>query len=315
MSLYRNQTSIAITGATLLLVMFPFTAKPSWACSASGGSGFSSGSQTDANSVTVCAKQVTTTKVVTKPAPKPVAAPAKPVVVAPKPVSAPPKAAPKPAPKPVATPPKVKLSIPLAPAKLTPPPALLKPTPTPVTKPIAKPAVPTPAKPTAAPKPVAAKTQLITSSATGQASFTPAPLVALANPSSVAVGTSVNFSVNPSLHFKAGEILGKSATVMFSPGTPRWTFDDGSSLTGKSVNRTFLQVGQRSASVSVDYAVSYQFSGDAGWTDSGSITVSDSVSVEVTAAADYSPPAAQSGVVRLVGGACGANSSLFGCGN
>jgi hypothetical protein len=180
---------------------------------------------------------------------------------------------------------------------------------------VAKPAVPAPAKPTAAPKPVAAKTQLITSSATGQASFTPAPLVALANPSSVPVGTSVNFSVNPSLHFKAGEILGKSATVMFSPGTPRWTFDDGSSLTGKSVNRTFTQVGQRSASVSVDYVVSYQFSGDAGWTDSGSITVSDSVSVEVTAAADYSPPAAQSGVVRLVGGACGANSSLFGCGN
>ena len=97
---WHNPTRLlALAGAALLLVMYPFTATRSWACAVSGSSNFSHASQADDTAITVCAKATAVTKAKAKPA-----LPAKPAPVkqsAPKMI---PKVTPKPAPKPTAKP-------------------------------------------------------------------------------------------------------------------------------------------------------------------------------------------------------------------
>jgi hypothetical protein len=308
---------VAIAGATLLLVMFPFIPTPSWGCTTGGGGGFSYGSQTGGGAVTVCARAVveTRTTAVVKSAPKPVVVP-KPVAApkpAPKPISVAPKPAPKQAVKPVTkTPPKVFFT----PVKLTPPPALLKPVTKPVVKPPVKPKSAVPAKPVVK-APVNVPIVIAASnSSTGQASFSPAPLHASASLGEVEPGETVIFSADPMVHYRSGVILEKATDVRFVPVSITWSFGDGGVGDGSAVSHAFATSGQYLAVATAVYSVSYQIAGQSGWVEAGPIAVSDSVSILVSqngSPADGPTAGQLPPVARLVGKNCFADAAAYGC--
>lgn len=305
----------ALAGATLLLVMFPYSNTPAWACSTGGVSaGFSYGSQTGGGSVTVCARAAveTRTVAVAKPTPKPIAKPGP----APKPV-----AAPKPAPKPVTKPaPKPAPKILLTPAKLTPPPALLKPVPKPVPriapKPTPKPKAPV-LKPVAKPAVNVPVVISLSSVSSGQASFSPAPITVVASPSQLALGEETYLTVDAMVHYRSGSILGKATDVRFEPIATSWNYGDGSTV-GSGQLHSYAELGTYSVTATVTYAVSYQITGESSWVSAGEIAVSDSTEVSVG-----DPGAGPGGLVpdgptptpsvRLVAKNCIGNQSAYGC--
>ncbi len=116
-------------------------------------------------------------------------------------------------------------------------------------------------------------------------------------------------------HFKIGSLLGKSTQVQFVPGQPNWSFGDGMSAIGSSVNHRFATQGSHIVYASVVYAVSYRISGETNWVESGSITVADSISVLVASVANppHLPTLTPISNVRLVGQNCAENPHSFGC--
>lgn len=305
----------ALAGATLLLVMFPYSNTPVWACSTGGGSGgFSYGSQTGGGSVTVCARAAveTRTVAVAKPAPKPIAKPAP----APKPV-----AAPKPAPKPVTKPaPKPAPKILLTPAKLTPPPALLKPAPKPVPR-IAPKSTPKPKapvlKPVAKPPVNVPVVIRLSSSSAGQENFSPASITVVASPSQLALGEETFLAVDAMVHYRSGSILGRATDVRFEPIATSWNYGDGKTA-GSFPWHSYAELGTYSVTATVAYSVSYQIAGESSWVSAGEIAVSDSAEVSVGdqgADPGGSVPdgAAPTSSVRLVAKNCIGNQSAYGC--
>ena len=71
-----------------------------------------------------------------------------------------------------------------------------------------------------------------------------------------------------------GSLLGNSATIRFTPVDASWSFSDGASLSGFSVERIFIEPGDYSAQVSVDYRIDYRYSGGSWVTGAGSGTLS-----------------------------------------
>jgi len=295
---------LMVMGFALIITMFPFAPTPSWACSAGGGGAFSYGSQTGGGSVTVCARAVVESRsvVVAKSAPRPVVAAPKP---APKPIASAPKSAPKPvvaAPKPV-----TRL---FAQANLNPPPSLLKP--------IAKPkAAPKPAPKPPAPVPNKPAVIVLSSASNGQASFSPAPLTALADPPNLTAGEATTLTANPMLHFQSGALLGKATDVRFEPISTSWNFGDGSTGSGSTAAHAYAADGQYRATAMVTYAVYYQIAGQTGWVSGGQITVSDAVLIQVSAGGIDLPigqdPVSPPAVVRLVGKNCLISPGAYGC--
>lgn len=329
MNLQNSTRIMALATAGFLIAIYQFAPIPSWACTTGGGSGYTFGSQTSATSVTVCAKSVTETKSVT-PA-KPVA-PAKPVTpVKPAAPVVPPKPSPKPVSKPAAAPaakpvakvpPKVVLLTPIktgVPAILQIPRQTPKPTPKPAVKPapVVAPKPPVRVAPVVTQKPATQPAKIISATAvsSAEASFSPAQLSVEASESAIAVGQVANFATNAGPHYKAGSLLGKTAEVFFEPIDTAWKFGDGTTLTGAVAAHGFSRSGSFVIQATVLYAVSYQIAGASIWIDSGSIAVSDSISIVVTAnPSSYAPPAVEAGkVVRIVGRNCMDKPGTFGC--
>lgn len=300
----------SLLGFALIFSLLGFAPSPSWAdCKNSGGGGasFNYGSEVSGSSVTICGTSTTVVpsrtskvvKVVSKVVAKPKAAPAA------KPKAAPvakPKAAPvakpvsKPLPKPAVKPaPKTKINTLTGPK----PPRLGKISDIPKSKPMAKP------KPIAKPRPIvkpktiakpktkiSVKTQVKTkitktpsqnASSSGSASFSPDETSAGVLPSnSLEVGEVATFVSDPKVHYRLGQVLGKSAEVRFTPIDASWQFADGSTANGTRVARSFGQ-GSFEIRVVITYAVSYRFSGQEAWiADPGEIDMPDTVQVSVS---------------------------------
>ena len=297
---------MTVACAGFLMAIYQFHPTASWACTAGGSSGFSYSSQTNANSVTVCAKSAVAVRTVSSA--KPVAAPKETAKPAPK---APTKPVIKPAPAPPAKP---VVKAPSTVALLTPikkgvPISLQKPKPAP--KPSIRPA------PIAAPKTIAQapKNTTATLVSSAEASFSPAALMVTASDSEVTPGDPVGFSTNAVLHYKNGSLLGKNTDVQFLPIQTSWNFGDGSGASGNSATHGFNRIGTYIVSATVLYSVSYQIVGASAWISSGSISVTDSLSLPVVGAGESeAPPLEESvAVVRLVGKNCIDNPGSFGC--
>jgi hypothetical protein len=321
MKLLNQSRFILLASAGCLMVLYQLNPAPSWACSAGGGAGVSYSSQTNADSVTVCVKSVVETRSGSSSKP----------VTAPKPAQKPePKPVPKPVHKPVAKPaPKLpEKVVTKAPAKivlLTPikvgvPALLRKPTPAPALKsapkPAPKPVAKAPTLPSA--KPVTPIQKVSSSVAIDEASFSPTALSISATGYSIALESQVSFSSNAKLHYKSATLLGKSTEVRFEPLSVRWSFGDGATVSGVSAAHAFNKTGRFSVGATVIYGVSYQISGSSDWTASGSIGLSDSIEIMVTADSGFEAPSQSvdsegSTRVRLVGQNCLENPGSFGC--
>jgi hypothetical protein len=125
----------------------------------------------------------------------------------------------------------------------------------------------------------------------------------------------VGFSSNAFAHYKSGSLLGKATQVFFQPVDALWNFGDGTSASGQTAGHSYSRVGDFVIEAAVTYAVSYQIDGVSIWVDSGSITVSDLISLSVTAAQEVEgPPSIDVGTsVRLVGKNCYEKPGTFGC--
>jgi hypothetical protein len=167
------------------------------------------------------------------------------------------------------------------------------------------------------PKPVSSvgKTVVSTSVSTAEASFSPASLTISASDSYVSPGAYVSFATNAMVHYKAGTLIGKNTQVLFQPLETIWRFGDGGSAIGAAAGHNFSREGIFDVEATVSYAVSYQIAGASIWVESGSIEVSDSLSIVVTASpVNYVPTTIESGkIVRLVGKNCIQNPGTFGC--
>jgi outer membrane biosynthesis protein TonB len=213
---WHNPTRfLALTGAALLLTMYPFAATKSWACTVSGSSNFSHAAQADDTAITVCAKATAVTKVKAKPAPPAKPAPAKPAPAKPAPVkqSAPttiPKVTPKP---PVKTIPKV-----------TPKPA---------------------PKVTPKPTPKATPKSLVTTKVSNaQARFTPAPVQIKTSNQNPETGEAILIQVSAVMHFRTASLLGREAEVRFTPTETSWVFGDGAGALGSELRHSYERSGK-----------------------------------------------------------------------
>jgi hypothetical protein len=186
---WHNPTRLlALAGAALLLVMYPFTASRSWACTVSGSSNFGHASQADDTALTVCAKATAVTKAKAKPAPPAKPAPTKPAPAKPAPAK---QTAPKTIPKLTPKPPVITLP------KVTPKPApKLTPKPTPKAMP---------------------KSLVTTKVSNAQARFTPAPVQITTSNQSPEVGEVILVRLNAFMHFRTASLLGREAEVRFTP--------------------------------------------------------------------------------------------------
>jgi hypothetical protein len=124
-------------------------------------------------------------------------------------------------------------------------------------------------------------TTAINSNLSDQAAFTPNPIGINASPSVGGVGQAFFFSAIASSHTKNGTVLGKPATVSFTPASFEWNSDSGGG-TGSSFATSWQTEGSHGVGLTVTYAVSYSVG--AGWIDAGTITSSASASVQVTTA-------------------------------
>jgi hypothetical protein len=293
---------IALAGATLLLVMYPFTPTKTWACSVGGSAAFGHAAQADEAGLTICARSKVVAKLPVKPAPT--------VKVTPKPISKPvakvtpkPKITPAPKPVPKATPQPVVRSTPKPAPKTTP-----KSTPKPAPKTVPK------ATPKPAPKPVL-KPALVTKISTAQARFSPASVRISASNLSPLVDQSVAFEVSANLHYRTAILLGRSAQVRFTPTLISWTFGDGELSSGTSVEHSFNGSGVFNVESEVAYLAEYRFAGEAAWLAGGVILVSDRLPVtvrQVTRTADI-PTVVSRKRVLLVAKNCMSQSNGFGC--
>jgi hypothetical protein len=293
---------MALAGATLLLVMYPFTPTKSWACSVTGSAPFGHAAQADEAGLTICARSKVVTKLPVKAAPT--------VKITPKPISKPiAKITPKPkiaaAPKPVA-----KSKPKTAPKKVakstskTAPKKVAKSTPKPTPKKVAK------SMPKPTPKPV-----LVTKISTAQARFSPASVRISARNLSPLVGQSIAFEVSANLHYRTALLLGRGAQVRFTPTQIAWTFDDGELSSGASVDHSFDGPGVFNVEAEVSYLAEYQFEGEASWLAGGVILVSDRLPItvrQVTRTADV-PTVVSPKRVLLVAKNCLSQSNGFGC--
>lgn len=59
-----------------------------------------------------------------------------------------------------------------------------------------------------------------------------------------------------------GELFGQSASIRFRPESFRWTFSDGTRLSGAQVEKSFLTVGEQRAFAHVRLAVDYKLAGE-----------------------------------------------------
>lgn len=284
---WHNPTRfLALAGAALLLVMYPFTVTKSWACTVSGSSNFSHASQADDTAITVCAKATAVTKAKAKPAPPAKPAPAKPAPAKPAPVT---QSAPK-------TIPKV--------------------TPKPPVKTIPK-ATPKPApRSTPKPTPKATPKSLVTTKVSNaQARFTPAPVQITTSNQSPEVGEVVLVRVNAVMHFRTASLLGREAEVRFTPTENNWVFGDGAGALGSEARHSYERSGKYLLSVKVSYLAEYRFAGEAKWKESGTIVVRDSIEISVGQAPEPSevPISGSPNRVLLVAKNCSGRENAFGC--
>jgi hypothetical protein len=274
---WRNPTRfLALTGAALLLAMYPFASSKSWACSVAGSSNFSHGSQADDTAVIVCAKSTSVTTAKSKPVKQPA-----------------PKQVPKSTPRPIVKP------LPKVTAKPAPKPSF-KPTPRLSPKPTPKPT----------PKLVTA-----TKVSKAQARFTPAPVQITASNQAPEVGEFIDFETGATVHFRTASLLGREAEVRFTPIDTTWSIGDGASTSGSELHRSFGRAGLYRVLVKVAYRAEYRFAGEATWFDSGTILVRDSIDIKVgqqlgSPAIPISGPQSR---VLLVAENCSVRRSAFGC--
>lgn len=189
-------------------------------------------------------------------------------------------------------------------------------------KPVAKPAPKPAPKPLAAPisnkvpRNNAAESSILSStSASGEVSFSPAPISLAASQTSASAGQAVAFWANASTHYKSGVLLGKVTDVRFTPIQTVWSSEDGQTGVGGSISFAFEDSGSIEVFASVTYAVAYQIAGASGWVSSGEISVSDSIAILIEEAPESleTADAPTAKVVRLVGNDCLARRAAFGC--
>ena len=303
MKLSNSNRTIAIAAAAILMSAYQLSPIPAWACSASTSGGFAYSSNTGPTSVTVCAKSVANTRTAA-------VAPKAPASKAPASKAPATPAAPKPTPKPAPIPTKSLMT----PIKQGVPAALQKP----VAKPAPKPAPKPLAAPIAKKVPTNngdASSIMSSTSASGEVSFSPAPISLAASQTSVSVGQEVSFWANSSTHYKSGVLLGKVTDVRFTPIQTVWISEDGQTGVGGSISFAFADSGSIEVFASVTYAVSYQIAGASGWVSSGEISVSDSIAIRIDEAPELLEPsdAPPTKVVRLVGKNCTSQRAAFGC--
>lgn len=336
--------SFSFASVLVATALVAFDSQVAMACNSapSSGSGFSHGSSLGSGSVTVCVGSSsgspgsTTTRTVSKTViievpekPKSSPVPKTVITVPPKPGSVP---SPKPATKPA--PIRVQVSCPsftqiasmprsadaaerwiqsicALPAKVT---VVSKPTPT---------LTPIP-RTTPKPKPKSRTvivTEVITVEEPGSfyssndaAMFYPNPLRAIVNPETVvAVGQKVNFSSNPTAHFRISQVLGRQAQVHFVPANSGWSFSDGVTKTGADTNRSFGVSGNYQVEAWVSYKVSYRVLGETSWQPIAGELITRSNSLEVLVGALYLRGDSGGRGALLVGAECSAKSRAFGC--
>ena len=274
---WHNPTRLlALAGAALLLVMYPFTATRSWACAVSGSSNFSHASQVDDTAITVCAKATAVTKAKAKPA-----LPAKP-----------------------------------APVKQSAPKMIPKVTPKPAPKPTAKPTPKAAPKPTAKPTPKATPKSLVTTKVSNaQARFTPAQIQITTSNQFPEVGEVVLVQVSAVRHFRTASLLGREAEVRFTPAETAWVFGDGAGALGSEARPSYERSGKYLLSVKVSYFAEYRFAGEAKWQESGTIVVRDSIEISVGQAPESAevPISGSPNRVLLVAKNCSGRENAFGC--
>jgi hypothetical protein len=116
----------------------------------------------------------------------------------------------------------------------------------------------------------------------GEASFSPDSIDAAVFPATVAPNEPVYLSAPASQHYRLGIILGKNAEVRFTPIQSTWIFSDGSNAIGSNPSHSFGSAGTYSATVSVQYLVSYRLAGQQNWQlESSAITLTDQVQIMV----------------------------------
>lgn len=289
---WHNPTRfLALAGAALLLVMYPFTATKSWACTVSGSSKFSHASQADDTAITVCAKATAVTKAKAKPAPPAKPAPAKPAPAKPAPA--------KPAPVTQSAPKTIPKVTPKPPVKTIP-----KVTPKPVPKSTPKPT------PKATPKSL-----VTTKVSNAQARFTPAPVQIKTSNQNPETGEAILIQVSAVMHFRTAGLLGREAEVRFTPTENSWVFGDGAGALGSEVRHSYERSGKYLLSVKVSYLAEYRFAGEVKWQESGTIVVRDSIEISVGQAPESAevPISGSPNRVLLVVKNCSGRENAFGC--
>lgn len=71
----------------------------------------------------------------------------------------------------------------------------------------------------------------------------------------------VEFRVEYRTKTVAGELLGREASIRFTPTSYRWQFSDGEYATGSEVEKLFLEPGEITARAFVQISVDYRFAG------------------------------------------------------
>jgi hypothetical protein len=166
---------------------------------------------------------------------------------------------------------------------VTPDPPKVRPStdPKPKAKPTLRPKPPKASKPPTVVKPPKKKVVVKrnTRKNDGLGFFRPdAPLARLSPVRILRLGEQVNFSVNSKVHFRSNRLLGNRGLVRFSPASFQWSFSNGVSATGRSVQQSFDRAGEYSAVVSVRFRVAYRFGRSGAWIrDPGVITLPSNI--------------------------------------
>ncbi len=164
---------------------------------------------------------------------------------------------------------------------LTPDPPKVRPDTEPKVKPTVRPKPPRVSKPPIVVKPP--KKQVVVKRNThkndGLGFFRPdAPLARLSPVRILRLGESGYFNVNSKVHFRSNRLLGNQGQVRFSPASFQWSFSNGATATGRSVQQSFDLAGEYSAVVSVRFRVAYRFGRSGAWIrDPGVITLPSNI--------------------------------------
>ena len=160
-----------------------------------------------------------------------------------------------------------------------------------------------------------------TTSAAGQATFSPNEVSANAYPPTVKVGEPVLLVASAAQHYRLGQILNRATEVRFTPINTTWAFANGVTIAGAALTQTFDSPGSHTANVTVRYLVSYRFAGQTAWVaEPGFIELTDKVEVLVATSGQTGlpnlSPNSDPDALRpyLVGSNCIQRPSAFGCG-